>query len=185
MKKLPDAIRRARESWSHTGRGRPPGAPEPGPGQESVWDYPRPPAIVPCPRPVRVEFAGETVAASDRAMKVCETASPPTYYLPPDDVREDLLVPSPRRTMCEWKGQARYWSLKVGDRVAESAVWAYPDAWERFETIAGWYAFMPAAMDACRVGDDLVRAQAGGFYGGWITPDVLGPFKGEPGTGHW
>ncbi|MEJ2603592.1 MAG: DUF427 domain-containing protein [Gammaproteobacteria bacterium] len=185
MKKIPDAMRRAREGWTNRGERRPPGAPAPGPGQESVWDYPRPPAIVPCPRRVRVEFAGETVADTRHAVKVCETASPPTYYVPPGDVREDLLVPVGRRTLCEWKGQARYWSLRVGDRVAEAAVWAYPEAWGPFDRIAGWYAFMPAAMDACWVGDDRVRAQAGGFYGGWITPDVLGPFKGEAGTGHW
>jgi len=185
MKKIPEAIRRAREQWSHTGRGRPPGAPEPGPGQESVWDYPRPPAVRPCGRRVRVEFAGVVVADSTGAMKVCETASPPTVYLPPADVREDLLVPVAKRTLCEWKGQARYWTLRVGERVAEAAVWAYADAWPGFESVAGWYAFMPGAMDACYVGDDRVTAQSGGFYGGWITPDIVGPFKGGPGTGHW
>lgn len=185
MSKIPKVIRRARERWSATGGSRPPGAIEPGPGQESVWDYPRPPALVPCPRGVRVEFGGEVVAESERAMKVCETASPPTYYLPPEDVREDLLVPCRRRTLCEWKGQARYWSVMAGGRVAEAAVWAYPDAWHEFAAIAGWYAFMPGAMDACYVGGARVRSQAGGYYGGWITPDVVGPFKGEPGTGHW
>lgn len=185
MKKVPAAIRRARDQWSHTGRSRPAGAKEPGPGQESVWDYPRPPALRPCERRVQVEFAGVLVADSTAAMKLCETASPPTYYLPPQDVREDLLAPAGKRSLCEWKGQARYWSVVVGDRVAEAAVWAYPDAWDEYELIAGWYAFMPGAMDACYVGGDRVEAQAGGFYGGWITPGIVGPFKGDPGTGHW
>ncbi|HKL63853.1 MAG TPA: DUF427 domain-containing protein [Woeseiaceae bacterium] len=185
MKNIPDTIRRAREQWRNRGDGRPAGAPVPGPGQESVWDYPRPPALRPSERRVRVEFAGVLVADSSRALKLCETASPPTYYLPPEDVRGDLLVPVRKRTLCEWKGQARYWSLVVGDRVAEAAVWAYPDAWGGFEPVAGWYAFMPGSMDACYVGEDRVTAQAGSFYGGWITPDIVGPFKGEPDTGHW
>ena len=185
MKRIPDSIRRAREKWRDTARRRPRDVPRPGPGQESVWDYPRPPAVVACARPVRVEFAGEVIAATDGALKVCETASPPTYYLPPGDVRRECLIASGRRTLCEWKGQASYFHVRIGERQADDAVWCYREPWPGFEAIAGYLAFMPGAMDACWVGEDQVTPQPGRFYGGWVTPDVLGPFKGEPGTGHW
>jgi len=178
-------LERARAAWSYRGQRRPDFANTPGDGQESVWDYPRPPAFVPDSRLVEVYVGDTLLVRTDHAIRALETGSPPTFYLPPEDVREDLLVPVHRRTLCEWKGQARYWSLVAGDRSAEAAVWAYPDARGGFERIAGWYAFMPGAMDACYVGDDRVAAQAGSFYGGWITPDILGPYKGEPGTGHW
>ncbi|MEL7311643.1 MAG: DUF427 domain-containing protein, partial [Pseudomonadota bacterium] len=158
---------------------------QPGPGQESVWDYPRPPSLETEVRPVRVEFAGRVIAESRDAKRICETASPPTYYVPPRDVDQECLVAVTRSSMCEWKGEAAYYDVVVDDRRASAAVWSYPKPFRPFGPIAGWLAFMPAAMDGCFVGDARVRPQPGGFYGGWITPELTGPFKGEPGTGHW
>ena len=157
----------------------------PAPGQESVWDYPRPPRIEAVVKRIRIELAGVTIADTTRAHRVLETASPPTYYLPQADIRVDLLEPSPRRSVCEWKGQARYWSVRIGDRLVADAAWSYPDPTPAFEAIRDHLAFYAGKMDACFVGDARVAPQPGGFYGGWITPDVVGPFKGEAGTLHW
>lgn len=154
-------------------------------GQESVWSYPRPPSLEPELRRVRVVFAGETVADTTRAMRICETASPPCYYLPPEDVRTDWLERAPGRSLCEWKGQARYHTLRIGDRVAEQAAWSYPTPRERYAAIAGWLAFFAQRVDACYVGEHRVTPQPGGFYGGWITPELVGPFKGAPGSEGW
>lgn len=159
--------------------------PKPGPGQESVWDYPRPPALERCAANLRVVFGGEEIANTDAGMRICETASPATYYFPPQDVALEFMTPTRHRSLCEWKGGARYFSLEVGDKRIDNAVWCYPEPWQPFEPIAGYLAFMAGPMDACYVGDDRVEPQPGGFYGGWITPNLLGPFKGEPGTGHW
>jgi uncharacterized protein (DUF427 family) len=156
-----------------------------GPGQESVWDYPRPPRVEDSKSRVRVIFNGVVIADSERAKRVLETSHPPTYYIPPDDVRLEYLEPAGRTTWCEWKGRARYYSVAVGDRVAKEAAWAYPDPAPGYEGIEGHLAFYAQAMDACYVGDEKVQAQAGGFYGGWITKDIVGPFKGEPGTLGW
>ncbi len=166
-------------------RRRPAGAAAPGAGQESVWDYPRPPRIEKATQRVRVELGGIVIADTTRAWRVLETASPPTYYIPPDDVKREYLEPSERSTFCEWKGRARYWSVRVGERVAQDAAWSYPEPEKGFETIRDYLAFYPGKMDACYVGDQRVRAQAGGFYGGWITPDIIGPFKGDAGTESW
>jgi len=172
-----------------TGRERRPRRVEPGPGQESVWDYPRPPAIERARKVLRVGFAGEVVAETAHGMRVLETAGPPTYYFPPDDVRTDLLVPGNMRTICEWKGIARYWSVHVqgdeGERVARDAAWSYPDPKEGYEALAGYFAFFAGRVDRCTVGDERVVPQPGDFYGGWITSDVVGPFKGGPGTEGW
>jgi uncharacterized protein (DUF427 family) len=159
----------------------------PGPGQESVWDYPRPPRLEPARRPVEVRFAGVVVGRSDRAARVCETASPPTYYLPPDAVETRYLEPGYGRSVCEWKGEARYWSVVLGGGDgprAENAAWSYPEPWEGYDALAGWYAFYPAAVQ-CYLGAERVRPQEGGFYGGWVTDAIVGPWKGAPGTGHW
>jgi uncharacterized protein (DUF427 family) len=151
-----------------------------------VWDYPRPPRLEPVPRRVVVEFAGVVLADSGSALRMLETSHPPTYYLPPADVRTDLLVPSHRRgSHCEWKGGARYWHVRVDARVARDAAWSYPDPFDEYAPLAGHLAFYCAAMDACRVGDLVATAQPGGFYGGWVTADLVGPFKGEPGTEGW
>jgi len=158
---------------------------EPGPGQESVWDYPRPPRLEPSGRHVRVEFGGKTVAETRRALRVLETSHPPVYYIPPEDVRVEFLRRSERQTVCEWKGIAIYYDVVVGDRAAPDAAWCYPDPEPVFAPLARYVAFYPGRMDACYVDGERVAAQPGDFYGGWITSDIDGPFKGEPGTRGW
>lgn len=155
-----------------------------GPGEESVWDYPRPPRVEPERRPVRVELAGEVVAQSERAVRVCETAGPPTVYVPLDDVRRAIVEPSERTSFCEWKGRARYFHVRVGDRVARDAAWSYPDPRTGFEALRDHVSFYPGRV-ACWLGDERVRPQPGGFYGGWITDGIRGPFKGDPGSESW
>lgn len=157
----------------------------PGPGQESVWDYPRPPAVEPVRAQIRVELAGEVVACSTAALRVLETSGPPVYYLPPRDVRLHLLEETPQRSFCEWKGVARYWSLRIGATRRENAAWSYPTPTRHYRLIADYLAFYPARMDACFVGDERARPQPGVFYGGWVTSNILGPFKGEPGSEGW
>jgi uncharacterized protein (DUF427 family) len=159
---------------------------EPGPGQESVWDYPRPPLMEPTPKRLRVIVGGVTVADSTRALKVMETASPPTYYVPRDDVRMDLITPSDgRTTFCEWKGTANYFDIRVGEHESARAAWTYEDPRPAFADLAGHLAFYPGRVDEAYLGEERVRAQAGGFYGGWVTDEIVGPFKGEPGTEGW
>lgn len=150
-----------------------------------MWDYPRPPRLEPTDRHLVVRFADVTVADTRRAYRVLETSQPPAYYLPPDDVALDLLVPSSHRTFCEWKGVARYFDLVVGDRVSREAVWSYDDPTPGFTPLTGYLAFYAQRVDECRVDDEVVQANEGSFYGGWITSWVVGPFKGGAGTSHW
>ena len=152
---------------------------------ERVADYPRPPRLERVAARLRVAFAGRTVADTTRGMRVLETNHPPTYYFPPQDVDESRLVETPTRTWCEWKGTARYRALVDGERVVADAAWCYPEPTRDFAPIAGWYAFYPAATDGCHVDDEAVDAQASTFYGGWITADIEGPFKGPSGTAGW
>ena len=158
---------------------------EPGPGQESVWDYPRPPIVVPSEDRIRVEVAGVVIADSTRALRVLETSQAPAYYVPPDDVAFDHLVPTLTRTFCEWKGQARYWTVRVGDVESRDAAWSYADPTERFDAIRDHLAFYPQRVSRAWVGDELVSPNDGDFYGGWITSKVVGPFKGGAGTVGW
>jgi uncharacterized protein (DUF427 family) len=158
---------------------------EPGPGQESVWDYPRPPRVEETSKRVRVVFDGETVADTTRAKRVLETSHPPVYYVPLDDVRGEFLVRTARSSFCEWKGRAGYYTVRVGDREAPDAAWFYPEPTPAFEPIRNYVAFYPSRMDACYVDDERVRSQEGDFYGGWITGEIVGPFKGGPGTRGW
>ncbi|WP_229022881.1 DUF427 domain-containing protein [Actinomarinicola tropica] len=158
---------------------------EPGPGQESVWDYPRPPRVEPTDAHVVVRFAGVVVADTRHALRVLETSQPPAFYLPPDDVDLALLEPSTTRTVCEWKGSAVYHSIRVGDRLAVDAAWSYPRPTPRFEAIRDHLALYPQRVDECLVDGERVLANEGSFYGGWITSRVVGPFKGAPGTAHW
>lgn len=157
----------------------------PGPGQESAWDYPRPPRLEDCPKHIEVVVDGVTIADSHRAKRVLETSHPPSYYLPPEDIRMDLLVPALKQSWCEWKGKARYFDIRVGERLIEEAAWSYPAPTPAFASIRDHVAFYPQLMDACYVDDERVQPQPGGFYGGWITHDIVGPFKGEPGTMGW
>ena len=158
---------------------------QPGPGQESVWDYPRPPRVERVPERVRITFNGVEIADSSRVWRVLETSHPPVYYIHSDDLRRECLEPSLRRSFCEWKGQASFVTLRVGDRVAEDVGWFYPDPVPAFQSIRDHVAFYAGPMDRCTVGDEQVRPQPGAFYGGWITLKVVGPFKGAPGTESW
>ena len=153
--------------------------------RESVWDYPRPPRVEPTDRRVRVEAGGEVVADTRRALRVLETSHPPVYYIPPEDVRRDLLRPSSRRTVCEFKGVAAYHDLVIGEHVIRDAAWSYAEPRPGYESLRDHLAFYPGKMDACYVDDERVVAQPGDFYGGWVTSDVEGPFKGGPGTRGW
>lgn len=157
----------------------------PGPGQESVWDYPRPPVSKTDGRLVTVTFAGEQVARSKKTIRILETSHPPTFYIPPGDVRQELMEPSPGGSYCEFKGQAVYYSIRAGDLLSRDAAWCYPDPLPGYEAIAGFFAFYAGRVDRCTVDGQVVTPQPGGFYGGWITPDVVGPFKGEPETMSW
>jgi len=155
------------------------------PATESVWDYPRPPRIEPSERRVRVIVDGTVIADSRRAVRVLETSHPPAWYLPPEDVRTDLLRPTSRRTACEFKGEAGYFSIDAGGLERGEAAWAYARPLPGYEAIAGYISFYPGRVDEAWVDDHRVMPQAGDFYGGWITPDVTGPFKGGPGTRGW
>jgi uncharacterized protein (DUF427 family) len=156
---------------------------EPGPGQESVWDYPRPPALEPVRKRIRVEFAGQVIADTTAAHRVCETSHAPAYYLPLRDV-DDVLIGVQGASFCEWKGPARYWSLLEGARRLPSHAWSYPQPLAGAEALANCVAFYARAL-TCTVGDLPATPQPGGFYGGWVTPDLSGPFKGEPGSESW
>jgi uncharacterized protein (DUF427 family) len=153
---------------------------------QDVWDFPRPPAVVACERRVRIDVADVVVADSTKALYVLETSHPPTLYVPPEDVRADLLVASDARgTTCEFKGRADYLDVVVdGDRRRQVA-WTYPDPWKGYEALAGYVSFYPGRVDAAWLGDERVTAQEGDFYGGWITRDLVGPFKGGAGTLGW
>ena len=157
----------------------------PGPGQESVWDYPRPPSLEPTRRRIRIVGGGQTIVDTTSAWRVLETSHPPGYYIPPDDIRPGVLVPADGGSFCEWKGRAEYFSVRVGGRELPSAAWTYPNPIPRFAPIAGYVAFYAGPMDRCLVDDEVVTPQPGAFYGGWITADIVGPFKGGPGTTGW
>jgi uncharacterized protein (DUF427 family) len=152
---------------------------------ESVWDYPRPPRVEPSDRHIRIIVDGTVIADSRRAVRVLETSHPPGWYVPAEDVRMDLLRPTSRQTVCEFKGTARYYTISAGGPERADAAWTYPRPLPGFEAIAGHVAFYPGRVDEAWVDDERVLPQAGDFYGGWITSDVTGPFKGGPGTRGW
>ena len=155
------------------------------PPTESVWDYPRPPRVEPSERRVRVIVDGTVVADSTRATRVLETSHPPGWYIPREDVRMDLLRPTSRQTACEYKGRASYFHVGSGSRERREAAWTYEQPLPGYEAITGYIAFYPGRVDEAWVDDERVVPQAGDFYGGWITSDVSGPFKGGPGTRGW
>lgn len=157
----------------------------PGPGQESVWDFPRPPRVEPSSEHVVIRFGGQVVADSRDAVRVLETSHPPVYYLPRAAFAKGVLVPAPGSTVCEFKGTGRYLDLMVGVAVARRAAWFYPEPWPGYEQLRDKVALYPGAMDSCEVNGEHVTPQEGGFYGGWITSGVVGPFKGGPGTLGW
>ena len=184
MGSIPDWAKQGRAGWKNTGRSRPAFAVEPESGQESVWDYPRPPRLDPDDREVTVHFGSDLIARTRAAYRVLETAGPPTFYLPPSDVDSGFLEPRSGRSRCEWKGEASYWSVVASGRRIEDAAWSYDDPFPEFEAIRGYLSFYPALL-SCRVGGFAVQPQPGGFYGGWVTPEIVGPFKGEPGSQGW
>ncbi len=157
----------------------------PGPNQESVWDYPRPPQLEACEHRIKIVVDEETIVLSDKSFRVLETSHPPVYYLPSDSVRMDLMRQTVHGSFCEWKGHAHYFSLNIAGREIENVAWSYKSPTERFAAIAGFLAFYPSRVDACFVDDERVTAQDGDFYGGWITSKIVGPFKGAPGTLGW
>jgi uncharacterized protein (DUF427 family) len=183
-KKFMVELEKIRAGWTNTGLARPDFAIEPQAGQESVWDYPRPPLLVPDPREVVVQAGGIEVARSVNALRLLETASPPTFYLPPGDVCKESFSPASGTSFCEWKGSATYWDVQLESVGSPQAAWSYAEPFGDFAGLAGYFSFYPSRVE-CFVAGERVRAQSGGFYGGWITDEVIGPFKGDPGTGGW
>ncbi|WP_312167315.1 DUF427 domain-containing protein [Microbacterium sp.] len=157
----------------------------PASGQESVWDYPRPPRVEQVLERVTIRFGGELIAETERAMRVLETSHPPVYYLPIDDFIDGALVDAAGSSFCEFKGAARYLDVHGGRLVAAGAAWNYPNPTSGFETLADRVAVYAGPMDECTVGGEVVVPQPGGFYGGWVTSSIVGPFKGVPGSMGW
>ena len=155
------------------------------PGQESVWSYPRPAIAEPSRRRIHIEQDGLVVADTKDPVRTLETSHPPSWYIPPAAITPGLLQPSRRRSFCEWKGEARYWNLEVAGRTYTDVAWSYPDPTPAFAILRDHVAFYAARLDLCLVDGERVRPQPGGFYGGWITSDLAGPFKGVPGSMGW
>jgi uncharacterized protein (DUF427 family) len=170
--------------WKYTGHKRPPFAETPEPSQESVWDYPRPPKLLADHRRIVVQRSGLLIADSRESYRILETAGPPTFYIPPHDVHAELLKPFPGTSICEWKGAAQYWTLATSTSPGEAIAWNYPRAQAQYGAIAKYFSFYPGRVD-CFVDGERVRPQPGYFYGGWITDEIVGPWKGEPGTEGW
>lgn len=158
---------------------------KPQPGQESVWDYPRPPRLEATTKQIQILFNGIVIAETNQAYRVLETSHPPVYYIPPQDIQMAYLQPASGSTWCEWKGEAIYYTLQVQEKTAPKAAWTYPRPTSGFVAMKDYVAFYAQPMDRCTVDGEVVRPQPGGFYGGWITHDVVGPFKGEPGSMGW
>jgi len=177
-------LQQARAQWHWRGQRRPPFADTPGPGQVSVWDFPRPPQLAADTREVVVHWGLVEVARTRRAVRVLETAHTPSFYLPWSDVDRSLLQPATGGSFCEWKGPARYWSLVQGPRQLAGVAWSYPQPLTGAEALADCVAFYAHDL-RCSVDGHAVRPQPGGFYGGWITPELTGPFKGDPGSDGW
>jgi len=168
--------------WKYSGQQRPDFASTPGPDQESVWDYPRPPLIVNCHMLIEVKSGEQTIARSHNAKRILETASPPAVYIPPDDIDFAQLVATNDSSYCEWKGTASYWNLLGDDRLPVG--WSYPHPTAAFAEIRDWLSFYPARVE-CLIDGERARPQEGGFYGGWVTANIVGPWKGSPGSGNW
>jgi uncharacterized protein (DUF427 family) len=158
---------------------------QPKPGQESVWDYPRPPRLEDSRKHIQIIFNGETIVDTHNAKRVLETSHPPVYYIPPADMKMEFLIKMPRSSFCEWKGNAGYYTVKVGDKELPNIAWYYPQPTPRFASIKDYVAFYAEPMDACYVDGEKVTPQPGNFYGGWVTSDIVGPFKGIAGSWGW
>jgi uncharacterized protein (DUF427 family) len=158
---------------------------QPEPGQESVWDYPRPPRLETTDKHIQIIFNGVTIADTHNAQRVLETSHPPVYYIPPEDIKMEYLIATPQSSFCEWKGRAGYYAVQVGNRIAQNIAWYYPNPTPDFAPIQDYVAFYAEPMDACFVNGEQVQPQPGNFYGGWITSDIVGPFKGIGGSWGW
>ncbi|MEF2978010.1 DUF427 domain-containing protein [Subtercola sp. YIM 133946] len=158
---------------------------EPGDGQESVWDYPRPPRAEPSTERIEIVFGGETIVDTTDSVRVLETSHPPVYYLPASAFRPGSLTDARGQSFCEFKGLAGYLSVHGGAQTAAGAAWFYPHPSPGYEALVGRVAVYPSAMQQCTVDGEVVTSQEGDFYGGWITSRVTGPFKGAPGTLGW
>jgi uncharacterized protein (DUF427 family) len=167
---------------------------KPQPGQESVWDYPRPPRLEASNKHIQVIFnqiaisplaRHVVIADSHNTYRVLETSHPPVYYIPPEDIQMQYLSQTNQQSFCEWKGRANYYTIQVGDRRIVNAAWFYPNPTQEFAAIKNYVAFYPSRMDACYVDGEQVESQPGDFYGGWITKDIVGPFKGSAGSWGW
>ena len=158
---------------------------QPGPGQESVWDYPRPPRVEDSTKHIQVILNGVVIANTSRAKRVLETSHPPVYYIPPEDMQMQYFRPTPHTTFCEFKGAASYYTITVGDRTISNGAWYYAHPTHPYEALQGYIALYPGKMDACTVDGEQIQAQEGDFYGGWITDEIIGPFKGGTCTWGW
>ena len=158
---------------------------KPKPGQESVWDYPRPPAIEPVSEHLKIVFDGVEIANSNKSFRILETSHPPTYYLPVSSFVEGSLLPTVRTSFCEFKGVANYYHVKANSEVAEFAAWGYSNPNPQYGDLKDHVSVYASRMQSCFVGEEKVEAQEGDFYGGWITSRVVGPFKGGLGTWGW
>jgi uncharacterized protein (DUF427 family) len=184
MLRITPEIETARRRFRYRGDARPEFAHAEAAHEESVWDYPRPPIIVPDVRLVQVFAEGTMIADSRDSVRVLETGSPPVFYLPPDDVEWDALVATDVRTTCEWKGIATAYDMSVdGERIV-GAAWSYHEVFPDYKDLLGWVAFYPSKV-SCFVERETVYPQPGGYYGGWVTREIIGPFKGAPGTEDW
>jgi uncharacterized protein (DUF427 family) len=157
----------------------------PEPGQESVWDYPRPPRLEDSSDDIQIVFQGIVIARTQQAKRVLETSHPPVYYIPPADIRMEYLTATSRQTYCEFKGKASYYTIRMDSASVPNGAWYYVHPSKGYEGLAHYVAFYPGSMDACYVNGEKVQAQPGDFYGGWITSKIVGPFKGGPGTYGW
>jgi uncharacterized protein (DUF427 family) len=164
---------------------KPPIPIKPGPGEESVWDYPRPPRLEPVGKPIEIVFAGTKIVEAPQSYRVLETSHPPVYYISPSFILPGVLRPAQGTSLCEWKGRADYFDVVANGKTAAKAAWGYPAPTAPFAPIAGFVAFYAGPMDRCSVGGEIVTPQPGGFYGGWITKAITGPFKGQPGSFGW
>lgn len=184
MAKLTSWAKKSREKWEFTGKKRPDFVVEPRDDQESVWDYPRPPIVVADQREVIIKAKDVMICNTTQAVRILETAGAPTFYIPPSEVNLDYLIEANGGSWCEWKGRAVYWSVQTEEAFFDSAGWSYPDPFPEYEGIAGYLSFYPAILD-CFVDGEKVQPQPGGFYGGWVTSEIVGPIKGEPGSESW
>jgi uncharacterized protein (DUF427 family) len=171
--------------WPNIQRERPTDIVVPKQGQESVWDYPRPPAVEPVAARLQVWFAGVPLADTVHGLRVIETSCPPVYYFPQEDVHVDFLTQMVHTTLCEWKGIATYWNVSIRGRRQEAVGWSYAEPEPGFERLKRHFAFYSGITDTCYVGTEQVQPQPGDYYGGWVTSNIVGPFKGLPGTQLW